>query len=373
MRIGSRIALLLVISTSHALAAPPAKPAKPGKPAKKAGARTLNTNDPVEKETSERKLQDERAAKAAAQAHAEKKEEARLDAAAVEDARARDRSGAFGNVLVGFGKGTEAGPGEVATGRTTAVTFMAGGHYDVSPDFTLSLRVPWTVGSARQPDGLWSTVQALGSPEVRGEYRIAIDPFLRVPLFAGIGVPLARGNYDTTSDRSAYRQTQLNEVADAASGYRDGELFAPKRLPLVLGGGVEYERRDLTLRAATKLVMGFKVGGTLRVPDDGQGSYELKTATLRSVTSGGVAYRFWARPNLFAALDTWFVYNAINPVEYTSNSGASGPTRLQFVFEPRIGARFGKISPSIGYIFPIGGRLADNSTSGLELHCDVAF
>ena len=53
--------------------------------------------------------------------------------------------------------------------------------------------------------------------------------------------------------------------------------------------------------------------------------------------------------------------------------GATPPTRLQVVFEPRLGARFGKVSPSIGYIFPIGGRLADSSTSGLELHCDFAF
>jgi len=38
-----------------------------------------------------------------------------------------------------------------------------------------------------------------------------------------------------------------------------------------------------------------------------------------------------------------------------------------------VGAHLGKISPSVGYIFPIGGRLADSSVSGLELHCDVAF
>lgn len=367
MRIGSRIALILVISSGHAVAAPKTKPAP------KRGAHTLNTNDPVEKETSERKVQAAKAEQDQAKAHAEKKEEARLDAVAVEDARARDRMGVFGNVLIGFGKGTEAGPGEVATGRTTSATFIAGGHYDLSPDFTLSLRVPWTVGSARQPDGLQATVQALGSPELRGEYRVALNPFSRIPLFVGLGVPLARGDYDTIDDRSSFRQTQLNEVADAASGYRDGELFGPKRLPLVFGGGFEYERRDLTLRAATKFVAGFKLGGTLRIPDDGVGSYELKSVTFRNVTSAGLAYRFWQRPNLFAALDTWVVYNAINAVEYTSNSGVSGPTRLQFVFEPRLAARFGKISPSVGYIFPIGGRLADNSTSGLELHCDVAF
>jgi hypothetical protein len=67
------------------------------------------------------------------------------------------------------------------------------------------------------------------------------------------------------------------------------------------------------------------------------------------------------------------VYNAVNALEYTSPSGAAGPTRFQVVFEPRVGGRFGKVSPSLGYVFPIGGRLADASISGLELHCDIAF
>lgn len=370
MRIGSRIALILVISTSHALAAAPKHGGKPGG---KRATKNLNSADPVEKETSERKVQATKAEQAQQQASVEKKEETRLDAVAVEEARARDRVGMFGNVLIGFGKGTEAGPGEVATGRTTSATFMVGGHYDLSPQLTLSLRVPWTVGSARQNDGLNQTVQALGAPELRGEYRVPLNPFTRIPLFVGVGIPIASGDYDTVDDRSSFRRTQMNEVADAASGYRDGELFGPKRLPLVFGGGIEYERQALSLHAATKFVAGIKVGGTLNIPGDGSGSYELKSVTFRNVTSGGVAYRFWERPNLFAALDTWVVYNAINAVEFDSNTGASGPTRIQFVFEPRLGARFGKISPSVGYIFPIGGRLADNSTSGLELHCDVAF
>ena len=123
----------------------------------------------------------------------------------------------------------------------------------------------------------------------------------------------------------------------------------------------------------TKFVLGVKVGGELAHIPDTNSSYELKTLAIRNVTSAGVSYEFLPRPRLFAAIDTWLAYNAINAVEYTSNIGANQPTRFQFVFEPRLGAKFGKITPSIGYIFPIGGRLADASTSGLELHCDFAF
>ena len=102
-------------------------------------------------------------------------------------------------------------------------------------------------------------------------------------------------------------------------------------------------------------------------------TYELKTLSLRSVTSGGISYEFLPRPRVFGALDGWLAYNAINAVEFTSKMGATPPTRFQFVLEPRVGAHFGKVSPSVGYIFPIGGRLADAGTSGLELRCDFAF
>ena len=115
------------------------------------------------------------------------------------------------------------------------------------------------------------------------------------------------------------------------------------------------------------------MGGKLGNARDASGTYELKSVSFRNVTSGGIAYRVLEKPQLFLALDSWFAISAINPIEYESDQGAAKPTRFQMVFEPRVGARFGKITPSVGYIFPIGGRLADSSISGLELHCDVAF
>lgn len=364
MRTSLRVAIILTIFSSQAMAAKGKKSAAPTGP-----VQTMDANDPAAQEVSEKK-----AAAPKPETEEERKEkEIRLDSAAVRKSRARDKTGVFGNVLVGFGKAPEAGPGaEAATGKTTSLTLMVGGHYDVSPDFTLAVRVPWTVGSARQTDGLNASVTALGAPELLGEYRVTLSPFTRLPILFGVGIPLAQGNYDTID---GVRQTQLNEVADAASGYRDPELFGPKRLPLILGIGIDYQRRALNLHAANKFVFGFKVGGSLQNTNDpsGAGSYELKSVTFRNVTSAGIAYQFLAKPELFGALDTWFAYNAINAVEFNSRQGASSPTRIQVVFEPRIGARFGKISPSVGYVFPIGGRLADNSTSGLELHCDVAF
>ena len=365
MRKSLRLAIILTIISSHALAAK----GKKGAPAEPVA--TLDQGqDPTSKEESDKK-----AAKVVPPTDEEiAAQEAKADAAEVKKRRARDKFGLFANVLVGFGKAPAPRPSidDLPVGKTTSGTFMAGGYYDLSPDFTLAARLPWTVGSQRQPDGGTQTVTALGALELMGEYRVTLSPFTRLPILFGLGLPIAQGTYN---DDAGLRQTQLNAMADAASGYRDPELFGPKRLPLIAGVGVDYQRKALSLRAATKFVLGVKVGGELSNAGsaDEAGTYKLKGVTLRNVTSAGVSYDFLDRPKLFGALDTWLAYSAINAVEYTSNIGATPPTRFQVVVEPRLGARFGKIAPSIGYIFPIGGRLADTSTSGLELHCDFAF
>ncbi len=361
MRISLSLAIILVVFSGPALAA------KGKKAAPKGPVATMDGNDPAAKEISEKK---EAEAKPETEAEAEHRE-TQLDAADVAKEREHSKFGAFGNVLIGFGKAPEPGPGAtVATGKTTSATLMVGGHYDLSPELRLGLRIPFSFGSATQRDGLSASSTALGAPELMAEYRLSLSPFTRLPIFFGLGVPVASGNYD---EAGSIRQTQLNEMADAASGYRDPELFEPKRLPVILGLGIEYERKALNLHAATKFVFGVKVGGKLPPQTDPAGTYELKSVSFRNVTGAGVAYTFLAQPQIFGALDSWFAYSAIDPVEFNSRQGATAPTRFQVVFEPRAGARFGKISPSIGYIFPIGGRLADTGASGLELHCDVAF
>ncbi len=364
MRISCRVAVILVIFSGHAWAKPKkANPKHPGT--------TMDSNDPVDKEKS-----DEGPFTPAGKTGPLKQEEVkqaeaeRVAALPPITRRPRDPVGVFGNLLIGFGKAPEPAQGtDTDVGKTTAATFMVGGHYDLSPDFTLGARVPFTFGSARQGDGLYASSAALGTLELMGEDRVGLSRFTQLPIDFGIGVPTAQGDYQTPNGT---RRTGLNDVADAASGYRDPELFGPKRLPIIVGVGIDYQKLALDLHAATKFVAGIKVGNQLS-NDEINAGLKLKPVSFRNVTSAGIAYQFLDKPVLFGALDSWMVYNAVNPEEYTSPTGAVGPTRFQVVFEPRVGARFGKVSPSLGYVFPIGGRLADAGASGLELHCDIGF
>lgn len=376
MRISIRVAIILAIFSGHALAK-----GKKDDANAKSGAGMMDSNDPADKETSDDGPFAPKHKSEEAEAAAKDKEAA--DTAAPVDVvkpRHRDKIAVFGNIVVGFGKPPEPGTpgGDDLTNRGTSFTFIAGGHYDVSPQFTVGLRIPWTTASQRQLDGTYAGSQALGAPELMGEYRILLSSRTYLPFDFGLGVPLAQGGYDQVTGEAQYRQTIVNDFADAASGYRDGELFGPKRLPLIIGLGIDYEKNGLNLHAATKFVAGFKVGGSLNYSNTNDvlqmfGSYQLKPVTFRNVTSAGLSYQFLDKPILFGALDSWVATNAVNNVEFTSSQGATPPGRIQVVFEPRVGARFGKISPNVGYIFPVGGQLADSHASGLELHCDVAF
>ncbi|HEY4103228.1 MAG TPA: hypothetical protein VGM44_05025 [Polyangiaceae bacterium] len=390
MRFSLRLGLILVLLSGHALAAK----GKKTDDQKPSGA-TMDTNDPADKETSDHgpfapahKTPEEGATpsegegdKGEGEAEAKpKKTEA--EAAPVEEVkrRPRDKIVVYANVVIGFGTVPEPGPPlKNDANKGTGATFMVGGRYDVSPTFSLGLRVPWTTANIRQGDGTDAASQALGAPELMGEYRVALSPRTLLPIDFGLGIPIAQGNYDTIGGQPQLRQAIVNDFADAASGYRDGELFGPKRLPIVFGVGIDYQGKALSLHAATKFVAGIKTGGTLDYSgepfgaDPTEGSYQLKSVMFRNVTSAGIGYQVIDKPALTVALDSWVVTNAVNNVAFNSNDNVTNPSPVQVVFEPRLGARFGKISPSVGYIFPIGGRLADNHISGLELHCDIGF
>ncbi|HEY4157327.1 MAG TPA: hypothetical protein VGM29_04485, partial [Polyangiaceae bacterium] len=172
--------------------------------------------------------------------------------------RPRDKLVLFADILIGFGQAPVPGPTLTTlsygyTGKTTAFTFMAGGRYDFSPTVSAGLRIPWTFGSERLLYGSGSGTsvrsQAFGAPELTGEYRVEIQPRLQMPLMIGIGIPIAQGDVSPYSAdanaASRNAQRRLQYMADAASGYRDEELFDPKRLPIVLAGGIHYERQAL--------------------------------------------------------------------------------------------------------------------------------
>jgi hypothetical protein len=309
------------------------------------------------------------------------KVEAKQEVEEVIKAKPRDKAVVFADALLGIGAAPKPGPASSGFNRTQdAKSFglVIGGAIDLSPKFSLGLRVPWSTASIERGSSPGSdSSMTFGSPEIFGELRHPLAELWTLPILFGLGVPLAQGDPDPSgTDITAAAKAQTGLLVDASGGWKDGELYAPKRLPVILGIGVQHERKALEFHAYTKLIAGINLGTDIRDPKvygtdpTGQlGEVTVKAVSLRDVTLVGIKYdlsrSFWV------GADAWVVYNPLEPVQYESS--ATPPTKFQFVGEPRLGAVFGKVRPSVGFVYPIGGRLADSGIFGIRAHLDYAF
>ncbi len=296
----------------------------------------------------------------------------------VDPGRKRDKIAAFGQIVIGFGKLPLEGPSfdDAPSGAGTALGLQLGGRYDISNELTGGLRIPLTTATVKQNARNQSST-AFGSPELFGEYRVALNRLTSVPIAFGVGIPLAQGDPDQTSlDLAGRAKDEVNRFADATTGWRDSELFQPKHLPIVLGVGVRHERRDWELHGDLKFVFLPALSTKVYRPEDptpGTGSYKLNAFAMREVTTVGGSYNFLDQPLLYGGLDFSLVWTPIQTFKFNPVQDVTEPSSVQAILEPKIGARFGSVSPSVSYIAPLGGRLGKTGIGGVRLHVDAYF
>lgn len=374
------LALISTLVSPDAFAA--GKGGKNAKKKNKEPAVTMDTGgaDPVAKEHSDAGPY---APKGATGALAEKveTEKDKKEEEEIVKAKPRDKHVVFGDFVFGFGQAPKPGPAggeQNKTQQAKAVGVVLGAAFDLSPKFTVGLRIPWSTAMVDRitKNGSDSSM-AFGTPVLTGELRHPLSELWSLPILFGLGVPLAQGDPDpsSTTPINDSARARVGLIMDAATGWKDGELYAPKRLPVVLGVGVQHAKHNLEFHAYTKVVVGINLGTEIRKPDEWGdarvGTLKANGVSLRDVTLAGIQYEFLHKPVLWAGADLWVVYNALEPVKF--DSPATPPSPFQFVGEPRLGAAFGKVRPSLGFIFPLGGRLADAGIAGLRAHVDVAF
>lgn len=302
-----------------------------------------------------------------------------------EKGRKRDKLVLFGQIVIGFGKAPrnkpDYSPGcfdntDEACGKGTVIGFQLGGRYDITPAFSGGLRVPLTTASVRQETGQSLATTAFGSPELMGEYRLSIGKLSTVPIEFGVGIPVAQGNPDATdeSDTGGQAKDTVNRLADATTGWRDSELFQPKRLPIVIGAGIRHERSAWEVHAHAKFVLLPALSTDVAVPQSGlqagTGEYKINAFAMREVTTIGGTYNFLDSPLFWGGLDLALIWTPIETFDYEAVNPAS-PTTIQAVLEPRVGVRFSRFEPSVGYVAPLGGRLGSADVGGIRLKLNV--
>jgi hypothetical protein len=292
--------------------------------------------------------------------------------------RKRDPIAAFAQIVIGFGKLPMENPSydDAPSGQGTAIGLQLGGRYDVNKDLSVGLRIPLTTATVKQTNGTNQSSTAFGAPELFGEYRLSLNRLTSVPILFGLGVPVAQGQPDQTSlDRAARAKDEVNRFADATTGWRDSELFMPKHLPIVLGAGVHHERRDWELHGDVKLALLPALTTKVNRAEDptNTGTYKLNAFAMREVTTLGGSYNFLDKPLFYGGLDLALVWTPLQAFKFTSTQNVTEPSSLQAILEPKIGARFGAVSPNVSYIAPLGGRLGHTGIGGVRLHVDAYF
>jgi hypothetical protein len=369
------LALISTLLSSNALAADKGgKKKKNGKKEDTAG-QSLDTvgTDPVRTEKSDEGPYAPKGATGALGQEAKDSEEV----AQVVKARPRDKKLLFADVVVGFGNSPKPGPNRDTPngGKDNQLpdsisgSLILGGNFDLSRQFSLGFRLP--LGAAaieRSAQNGKDSHFAVGAIEVLGEYRNYLSPLTSVPILFGLGIPTATDDPDVTTGEN---QNRTNMVIDSSRGWRDGELFWAKRVPVILGVGIRHEGLKLELHAATKFVAGLRIAGGVNNPQyyGVIGEVVNNPLAVRNVTDVGLAYSFSEK--FWAGADVWTAMNLVEPVHFKSS--AESPSLFQFVAEPKLGLRFGNIRPSLGFIVPLGGRLAEAGMYGGHLRVDIAL
>jgi hypothetical protein len=97
-----------------------------------------------------------------------------------------------------------------------ALSFAAGGAWDITPALALDLRVPFVIASVAQPAGSYVDTAALGNPQLGVTARLS--PNLAVGIRAGI--PLASHDAQLLANRGL-------AIANGLDGLAHPEMFTP--------------------------------------------------------------------------------------------------------------------------------------------------
>ncbi|HEU5076892.1 MAG TPA: hypothetical protein VFU02_22030, partial [Polyangiaceae bacterium] len=219
------------------------------------------------------------------------------------------------------------------------------------------------------------TSNALGNPEIIGQYRNKLSPGVFIPIDVGVGFPVAQGDPDPTStDHPAAAKAMVNRTMDAGTGWHDSELYYVGRVPVKVGVGYLRQRVSWNFHASTKLVAAPKIRGELETEGDlpvDEGSdveeYKYNPVALRNLTEVGAAWNPWA--GIWIGLDAWLGINIIDEIERISP--ATPPSAFQWVLEPGLGYDFDFLKLNLSYIKPLGGRLED--IQGARLTAEMGF
>lgn len=257
------------------------------------------------------------------------------------------------------------GYGHLGTGETrtefSSMSFVAGGLYRLG-NFAPGLRLPLTVGMERRALESSHSETVLGNVELSGAYFLHPMKHAELPLELAVALPTAMGN--PTGGESAEQHFLAQEIAAASRGLEDNALFMPRHLGVIPKIGFDYEDGTFAFGIYQKMELLFKAGA------ESSATLEAKGTAVASVTQINASYSLIHRM-LWVGARAWAFYDIVAP--YESKLAESDESKLQTMVEPTVGGRIGDLIPNVGFLIPIGGRLADDHVKALRINVRGEF
>lgn len=244
-----------------------------------------------------------------------------------------------------------AGLTEASSEFTQAISFVLGGHFRLTDDLTIGLRLPAAPSVIEQPGGSYVDDKAFGNPELFVEHR---RPRIRWGAFGvalsvrgAIGAPLAgHGSEDTLT------KNRVVEVSNAIEGWRNQELYTPGVVPLTVSAQAVARSDPWQVVASVELPLMIRVS-------DASLPAEAETRALAITPHLLLGAAWWPRAWLGVSARAFAVVQARAPV---ATAGGS----VQLGIEPRIEFAIGDhVAVTTDLLVPIGGPL--DGTLGIGL------
>jgi hypothetical protein len=281
------------------------------------------------------------------------------------------------DIVFGFGStGGTTGPDAV---DLSVASFVLGGAYQITPEWGARLRVPFATGKITHIGNESTTFEVLGEGynaaafgniELAANYTYALGAPTKLPLEIALALPTANGDrFPSPDDTPSGRHYRINAAAAASRGLEEDALFSPHRFGIVPKASIQYRSGPIDADGFVKVPVLLKAGGQAVPPQvTGQASFALNSNVIEGVFGAGFHYGFIGN-KIDLGVNAWATVMSAEFYDVIYNGGGvTGPSKFQFVMEPQIRANVASVRATLGFIAPLGGRLAtDQQVNGVRV------
>lgn len=244
----------------------------------------------------------------------------------------------------------------VGNSKVTSESFIVGGALKVTKNFSLGVRVPFTLGSFFPVENNSRGTTALGNIEIEGEYEKHLSHNVAMAGILGISLPTAQGVVlpekeqleslqNLAVDQNGMDRYALNRAAALSRGSEDNALYEVRRFGInpKIAFDIKAAEGKIVISPYLKMENLIATGDIpYRCGSDGKSSCNYLGELVP-----GLGVRFRAHKHFTPALRFW--------ANIAFAGVPKGEEAVSAALEPQLIFPVANVQPMIGVIIPVAG------------------